>query len=130
MTETLRIRLHRAGIATAALILALALTAGHSLAQQVQAPPRPADLAAKLSLSPEQTPVFISIMDSHFAETKALLARHGVDPSKGRPSFQVMRKLRAEMMQNQRALETELSAVLTPQQMQTLKEIAPRGRRN
>ncbi|WP_420335306.1 hypothetical protein [Roseibium sp.] len=129
MTETIRIRLRRAGIATAALALALALTAGQSLAQERPATPRPADLAAELSLSPEQTPVFISIMDSHFAETKALLARHGVDPSKGRPSFQVMRILRAEMMQNQRELETELSAVLTTAQMQKLKAIAPRGRR-
>lgn len=129
MTETLRIRLHRTGIAAAALILALTLTAGQSLAQQTTAAPSPADLAAKLSLSPEQTPVFISIMNNHFTETKALLARHGVDPSKGRPSFQVMRSLRPEMKQNQRELETELSAVLTPEQMQTLKTIAPRGRR-
>ena len=129
MTETLRIRRRLFHAATAALALALVLSAGQSRAQQMPSPPNPVDLAATLSLSREQTPVFVAIMDNHIAETKALLAQHGVDPSKGRPPLKVMRVLRGEMMQKQRQLEIELSAVLTAEQMQKLKTAAPRGRR-
>jgi len=118
-------RLRQSLIAGTAMLSALVLVSAESLAQQQARPMQVADIAAELNLTAEQTPVFTEIMESHIAETKALLTKHGVDPSQGRPSRQTMRALRGEMQQNREELVLELATVLTPEQVQQLKAMTP-----
>ncbi len=122
-------RAHRNLLAAAALLLIVALVPSKGYAQQPFSPPDMSRIAAGLNLTAQQEPAFTEIMENHIAATKALLDRHGVDPSKGRPSRQVMRELRGEMMQNREQLELALTAVLTPEQLKQLKEMSQKRRR-
>ncbi|MET1413277.1 Spy/CpxP family protein refolding chaperone [Roseibium sp. HPY-6] len=124
MESHFRTGLWRSYIATAALVLSLVMTAGSVHAQAAAEAPRIAEVAAKLDLTAAQEPAFTRILQAHVATTRSLLEKHGVDPSKGRPPMKVMRALRSEMLQNRQNLETELAAVLTPQQLDQFKNLS------
>jgi len=129
MTSKSRISRLRLALVGGALTIALTSPSAVSLAQDRVAPPPVAEIAAALDLSADQTPAFTRILEAHIAKTEALLARHGVDPSAGRPSRQTLRVLRADMKQNQQALRAELAAILTPDQLSRLEAMRARAPR-
>ncbi|MCV0429862.1 MAG: hypothetical protein K5905_30875, partial [Roseibium sp.] len=62
--------------------------------------PLASEIAAQLELTADQEIVFVAIVENHVARTMTLLEKHGVDPSKGRPSLLTMRAMRKDMEQN------------------------------
>lgn len=87
-------------------------------------------MAAELNLSTEQQPVFIEIMEAHISRTQALLAKHGVDPSQGRPPLTKMMAMRGEMTANRKALQAQLSSVLTREQLTQLQTMMQQRQRS
>lgn len=111
------------------LALGLAFAPTAVLAQPRMTPPPVKEMAAALELSDAQEVAFTRIFEAHIAKTKALMAKHGIDPDGGRPSYRTRRAMKGELDQNREVLEAELAEFLTADQLVTLREIGPRNLR-
>ena len=111
------------------LALGLAIASTTVMAQPRMTPPPVKDMAAALELSADQEIAFTQIFEAHIAKTKALMAKHGIVPDGAKPSYRTRRAMKGELDQNRQALEEQLADILTPEQLEQVKEMGPRNLR-
>ncbi|MEX3007866.1 hypothetical protein [Hoeflea sp. TYP-13] len=82
------------------------------------------ELVVRLQLSDEQRTAIQPIMEEFVVSTRAVLEKHGVDPKSGnRPPLRVLLAMRGDMEKNRTRMEGQMSAVLSPGQMDEFRKI-------
>ena len=77
--------------------------------------------ATELQLSSEQEAAFVLIVGDFRDAVEATMEKYNYDPEEGRPPLRFSMAIRSDMKRNVAQMEQQLSAVLTPQQMQKFK---------
>ena len=121
--------LPRSLLACAVFLLSVTLLTAWAEAQARQDRPELQETITVLQLSPQQETDFIAIMDDYRDSMQLLMERYGVDPSEGRPPLRVMMAMRKDLQSNRQEMEQRMSAVLTPAQMRTFKQMQETARR-
>ncbi len=128
--KQLRIR-PRSAIYTGFLLVTFTLLATlvHAQTRPGEAP-QVQDMIIELQLDSEQQAAVVQIIGEFRDSMDAMMERHGIDPSQGRPPLFKMRAIRSEMQANVATMEQRMAAVLTPEQMQRFMAMQQEQRRN